>query len=434
MKNRICVWIVLCGALWLLVGCGNNEATPTAVAQVVTEAVPTATDTAVPTETAVPTNTPVPTETPSPEPTATMTASATPTAVPTDTATPEPTATATRQPTVPAVRPTATPTTAVPVSAPVVPPAAPVPAGPNLIANPGFEAGRESWIKYGNDTMKFEEASSKPQFVHSGQYSAAMIDSNVTYFQHVTSNITAGTTYRAGAWVKVWSSRGEDRTISEDPGEYVVRICINIVGEDAPSLPTNICSGWVRPLDVWQYISVDAAASNDRVSVLLQGGFSGPDRPRHNEAYWDDVALGVSSIVATATPGPAVRPAPIPFDADALRDSMNFIRSQIEQMGGVLDRLYNGEPGKCAEYQGYYNAITNSQTYDGIPTEWQTIYNEYIFAVENTLSSNEGLNSLCTNGGGGVTQQNYGTGRQGINTSLERLIPAIDAANALLGG
>jgi hypothetical protein len=54
--------------------------------------------------------------------------------------------------------------------------------------------------------------------------------------------------------------------------------------------------------------------------------------------------------------------------------------------------------------------------------------------VENTLVTNDALKSLCDSGGGNVTQHNYGVARQGINTSLERLIPAIDAANALLGG
>jgi hypothetical protein len=182
---------------------------------------------------------------------------------------------------------------------------------------------------------------------------------------------------------------------------------------------------------------VDAVANENPLKINLLGIVLGNDRPIHNEVYWDDVELGLAPVAATATPLPTLppsRPAPVPFNASALRDNMNFVRSQIEQMGGVLDRLYNGQGGRCSEYLAYYNAITTSPTYDGVPTEWQNIYNDYIFAVENTLATNDALKIICTDGGGTVTQLNYGAARQGINNSLDRLIPAIEAANALLGG
>ena len=60
--------------------------------------------------------------------------------------------------------------------------------------------------------------------------------------------------------------------------------------------------------------------------------------------------------------------------------------------------------------------------------------NEYIFAIENTLSTNDGIYTICQEGGGGVGHLVYGNSRQGINQSLDRLIPAIETANELLGG
>ncbi len=423
IKSVVCLAIVL----WSLAACDNQAVTPTAVSEAVTQSVPTATDTAVPTtiptNTAVPTDTTTPTETPTTEPTATPTN--TPSPVPTNTPSPEPTATATRQPTATIVQPTTTPTTAVPISAPVAPPSALAPAGPNLLANPGFEAGSAGWT----NVQAIQGGSGNARFIRSGQHSA------LGYAGQIVSNIVPGTTYRAGAWVIMWSSTGENRSVSENPGDLHGRICINTNGNNDPL--ADVCSEWVQSLDTWQYISIDAVATQSVVNVRIGSVVLGANRPLHNEAYWDDVELGLAPVAATATPlptPPPSRPAPIPFNPSALRDNMNFVRSQIEQMGGVLDRMYNGEPGKCSEYLGYYNAILTSPTYDGIPVEWQMIYNDYIFAVENTLATNDALKSLCTAGGGLVTQHNYGVGRQGINISLERLIPAIEAANALSGG
>jgi hypothetical protein len=109
---------------------------------------------------------------------------------------------------------------------------------------------------------------------------------------------------------------------------------------------------------------------------------------------------------------------------------MNSVRSAIEQAGGLLDRLFNGESQTCQEYQGYYDDVIRSATYSGVPEDWAGIYNDYIFAVENFLATNESIDALCDDGGGAIGELNYGVARSGINDSLNRLIPAIEAANA----
>ena len=78
--------------------------------------------------------------------------------------------------------------------------------------------------------------------------------------------------------------------------------------------------------------------------------------------------------------------------------------------------------------------MIRSATYTGVPEDWAGIYNDYIFAVENFLATNESIDALCDDGGGVITSLNYGVARTGINDSLNRLIPAIEAANAKLGG
>ena len=433
MKKALHVLALCC--LLLLAACGETPAVEVSEATAVATQVATKVVTEIPTEaaTVAPTNTTAPTETA--------------TAVLTDT--PEPTATNTGTPTeTPTTAPTATQgATAVPSTATTAPPApvaapppAPAPAGPNLLSNPGFEFDGASWEQHnvGFPPRDFYSASGNPQFVHSGQKANIdLINGRTIIFQRIESNIAPGVTYRAGVWVKIWSSSGENRTISENPGDVGAQVCINVAGESDPYLETSFCSGIVRPLDVWQFISVDGVAATERLTIMLVSGFTGQNYPLHNEAIWDDATVGTAPSAATATPPPAaqpVRPNPVAFNPTALQASLNSVRSAIEQEGGVLDRLYNGQGGTCTEYQGYYDDAIRSATYSGVPEDWAGIYNDYIFAVENFLATNESINALCDGGGGVLSALNYGAARTGINDSLNRLIPAIEAANTKIGG
>ena len=334
---------------------------------------------------------------------------------------------------------TPTPAPTVVAAAPPPPPAAPaLPAG-NLLTNGSFESGTVGWNQPGYLLqLRQYGATDHPQFVHSGTQSVVQVSGGSNspyYFQHV-QNITPGQTYRAGVWVKVWSSSGEDRTLSENPGDYAARLCINPLNESDPNKGTNVCTGYVRPLDAWQYISVEAVAETETIAVILQSAPIGPNLPLHNEAIFDDASLTTSTIAATPTPapaGPPVRPAPGPFSGSALRDNMTNVEWVLNQMGGLLDRLIRGSWETCDEYQGYYRQVVESATYHSVPDEWNGVYNEYIFAVETTASRNEGVYSLCEGGGGSLNQHMYGDARSSIADSLNRLIPAIHSANALLG-
>jgi hypothetical protein len=169
---------------------------------------------------------------------------------------------------------------------------------------------------------------------------------------------------------------------------------------------------------------------------MLHTSYKGPARAEHDEVYWDDASLGGSPVMATATPvpfDPSVRPNPVPFAAVALRDNMNNVRSALEQMGGLLDRFINGSQETCAEYESYYAQLGHAALYNGVPGEWQGIYNEYVFAIDNGLR-NDGIYAYCQHGDGAVPYDAYSTARQAVNQSLDRLIPVIEAANALLGG
>lgn len=423
------IWFIFLVGLVACNGDTPSPSTPPATA-VVEQAASTATLPPTATATEQPTNTPQPSDTPSPVPTATNTATASATA----TATVEPTATAS---------PTVIPTTAVPATAipatptlvaanPPAPPASgPQPLGPNLLINPGFEDGSTGWVGYNGLVLSTYSISEFPAFIRSGN-GAAHPTIIRQYFQHV-EGLTPGTTYRFGVWVRHWSSPNEDRAVSIDPDQQHSYVCINTQGNDELNASETVCSNWGTAVDSWQFVSVDGLVQSSRITVMIVWGYVTPLNNFHNEAVWDDAYLGLAPAPVTATPSPASRPQPVPFDAVALRDSMTNARFVLEQLGGFLDGLYHGTPGTCVDFQNYYDDLILTETYHSLPLEWQPVYNEYIFAVENGLATNIGIDDLCENGRGSLDQHGYGTARQGINNSLDRLIPAIETANSLLG-
>lgn len=425
MYRQLFVLFCLLG-LFALVSCKSPDPTPVAqVTAAPTEtAVPTETETAVP-PTATATKTPTETATPKPTETATATATKTPTKTPTNT--PEPTETATAVPTKPAAP--APTNTAAPAPQAALPASGAPPVGPNFLVNPGFEYGTEGWFN-----VDVQSSSTFPNFVYSGSNSA------VGNARQLVKNMEIGTSYRAGAWVKIWASNGEDRQVSDSPNDAKASICINIAG-DLTNSSASRCSNSVSPIDTWHYVTVDFIPANSEVFITLTGTsrrtINNP--PVHVEIYWDDVELGLSPVAVVATPTAVppsrpVPPAPVVFEAQAMRNSMNNTRSMLEQMGGLLDRLVRGSSESCEEYTNYYRGLVGSPRYDGVPGEWQGIYNEYIFAVEHGSLKNQPIFDLCfIDHGGGVTELNYGVARTSVNDSLNRLIPAIETANAMLG-
>ncbi len=417
--------VLLLGVVFLLVGCADDPVTPTVTA--VAEVVETATRP----QTATPT--PSSTFTPPPLPTATATNTATFTSNPSPTATPFPTATATATATqTPTPAPTQPPATPRPISLPA---SGSLPAGPNLLINPGFESGSEGWtvsqLAQLPGQMTIYNISDYPNFIHSGQ--SAVYHRNARQYVQYVSVLTVGTTYRFGAWGKIWSSTGEDRTLSENPesGLYI-QVCIGTTGDGDVYHEGTVCSSQYAPIDTWQYIFVDAVAASEQVGVTLFTNVVSCCRSQHSDALWDDAVMGLAPAAATPTPGAVTappRPGPVAFNAVALRDNMLSLRSSLEQLGGMLDR----GGGTCIEFWDYYHAFHTIPTYAGLPPEWQGIYNEYLYAADHAIAANESLNSLCVNGGGSLSGLNYGVARIGINESLDRLHPAINAANGLLG-
>ncbi len=436
MTNKAKYVMTLALIILLLAACGEQATlTPTATLE------PSATPTSTPTNT--PTATPTETPTPTPTPTSTPTRTPRPTNTPTQTLTPTETPTET---------PTAVPepTQAPAAAAPAAPPPAAPPTGDNLLVNPGFEGPWENflpqgWSSFFGGASENMGISDHLNWIHSGVGNLIMMPEGIRLIitdQHtVVANqhfygAVPGATYRFSAWGKIWSSTGDNRNISENPSPVNIWICISVYGSrDNPwDTESAVCSALGRPYDTWQYFSVDAVVQEEHIVVSLI--MEEEPSVNKNIAIWDDASLTASAVAATATPEPAVRPTrsgPVPFDANALYDAMIQARSDLEQMGGLLDRVVNDGPQPCEPYIGWYDSLVISPVYDGVPSEWGGVYAEYLWAVEHLLDSSKHISDICAGGGGNLTNLEYGIGRISVNESLGRLYPAIETATAMLG-
>jgi hypothetical protein len=72
-------------------------------------------------------------------------------------------------------------------------------------------------------------------------------------------------------------------------------------------------------------------------------------------------------------------------------------------------------------------------TFPNVPPDWQGVYNEYRWAADNVVNTNQPVFALCASGGGVLSPLNYSVARTGVLDSVSRLIAAIATANALLG-
>lgn len=328
--------------------------------------------------------------------------------------------------------------------------------GPNLLVNPSFEepderdqpvgwtVGPIGWVqRHGRNicTGGAVVNDPHPSWVRSGERNLAMYPTSCSLIgvEQTVNNVTPGRTYRFGAWAKVWSTAvGDDHSVSTDPYPVDAWVCIvtaaSRAGESSPDV--NVCSAPRRPYDEWEYVAVDAVAQEEQIVVRVYVGHEPQDQ---GAAIWDDASLTSAPAAATPTPAPAPtslpsRPAPVPFNADALYEAMLQARSDIEQMGGLLDRIYRGGREPCEDYLRWHDSLLASPVYDGVPPDWGGVYGEYVWAVEHVIDKTNTATYICSDVGGGVlTEHDWGVARMGVNEALDRLGPAIDNAAAMLG-
>jgi LysM repeat protein len=135
----------------------------------------------------------------------------------------------------------------------------------------------------------------------------------------VVTGVTAGTRLRLSGWGYVWSTQ-DDSPISSRPSRDIrLKIGIDPTGGDSgranPFSPNIIWSSEQGPLDTHKEFVVEADASASTVIVYLYSTMRDP--VRHNEVFWDDVALTPAGVAATTAPTVPAAAAETPTAAPA---------------------------------------------------------------------------------------------------------------------
>ena len=127
-------------------------------------------------------------------------------------------------------------------------------------------------------------------------------------------NVTPGQTYRFSVWVQVWSSLEDNALESVSPANPRLQVGIEPNGIAVPGLawpPGSVIWSFEAPMDQaidgWAYMSVDAVAQNETITVYLR---TSPDfANKHNDIYIDDAQL---ILVSDAPPPPPPPTATVP--------------------------------------------------------------------------------------------------------------------------
>ncbi|MDX1686824.1 MAG: SH3 domain-containing protein [Candidatus Promineifilaceae bacterium] len=411
---RTVVWIAV--ALWFLtlVACSQEEETPTPLPESEATATgeaaaPTATPTAVATATAVPTQTPAPT--PVPEPTATL--------VPT---------------------PTPLQLTILDVTVTDAGSGEVVPGAVVRLSNEslGFDA---SFVTDASGEASFIGMEPTTTSVYTVRVSASgyrphemevVLERGVTEVSVELESGVVGTTTTATNLRE--TPRFDAEVLAEIPE-----------GEALPILEVSIDEEWVRVRTAegqegWVFVNLLeiegdlAMAGEEPVTSTATPAATAVVTPTVTVTI-TVTATATATVAATATPaaegGLPPRPAPVPFAAEAFRDSMVALRTTLEALGGYFDRVAAGGDPDCENFVDLYGSVNAITTYTDIPEDWQGLHELYVDVADDVLESNEDVYLTCVQGGD-LSPLNRSRARTGINEALERLIPLIQLVDSRL--
>ncbi|MDJ0755923.1 MAG: hypothetical protein QNJ45_20520 [Ardenticatenaceae bacterium] len=216
----------------------------------------------------------------------------------------------------------------------------PADAQENLLRNPGFEGDYFAWNgipevqvahdwtpwwvedpnrdpRWNRPEWKRAQAAFFPNRVRSGASSQQWFTFYASHYGGMYQqvfNVTPGQTYRFSVWVQVWSSLEDNALESVSPANPRLQVGIEPNGIAVPGLawpPGSVIWSFEAPMDQaidgWAYMSVDAVAQNETITVYLR---TSPDfANKHNDIYIDDAQL---ILVSDAPPPPPPPTATVP--------------------------------------------------------------------------------------------------------------------------
>jgi len=144
---------------------------------------------------------------------------------------------------------------------------------------------------------------------------------SISLYQTV-SGIQPGSTVRLTAFGRIWSCdsdpdsptdpciTGDGNVVPQTDSGAVFRVGIDPAGNNDPNAAGIVWSGTTAPYQAFQQMTVDAAATGDRVTVVLNASMQVPKR--HQHVFWDAASLTLvtgSASTGTGAATGAVAPA-----------------------------------------------------------------------------------------------------------------------------
>ena len=211
-------------------------------------------------------------------------------------------------------------------------------AGPperDLLRNPGFE---ERFLQYGpfetavvaegwtpwwrpqsrvdpvwqNRMPEYKAAAPYENRIHSGRNAQQLFTAYGTHLggiYQIVDSVEPGSAVRFTIWGHAWAGSSDDPYRSESGGPMHMAVGIDPTGGTSPFSPRVIWSEEQNPLDVWVHFELEVVALGRSVTVFTR---SAPAYPtKHNDVYWDDARLTLTTPAPTPTSTPRVyfRPA-----------------------------------------------------------------------------------------------------------------------------
>jgi hypothetical protein len=160
-----------------------------------------------------------------------------------------------------------------------------------------------------------------------------------------------------------------------------------------------------------------------------------------------DTPTSVPTATATATtppqpPAPTSPPPPpagvfpnteiLPFSRDRFLYELGQLALNLEDLDGIFVQLSFGHVGNCHAYLGLHNQWTTSRAgFTDVPAAYASLYAEYRGMLQEAESVSAEIYTVCSSGGGTVSDQTDANIRAFLTVARPRLQQILTAATQL---
>ena len=203
----------------------------------------------------------------------------------------------------------------------------------NIINNPSFEEPynnglAQSWAPWHEDSNQKKDCNTEryvvqpkwapeynPDLILDGARSMHVGNQFDTWRGGVfqTLDVPAGNTYRFSVWARGRGTNEQYPAPSDTSVNMRVRVGVDPTGGGLWTSGNIVWSGAIGPHDNWQQVAVEVPVTGSKISVFVEGDFSGPNQCRaHLDIWFDKAELIAAGPPPTNTPLPQPTSPPRP--------------------------------------------------------------------------------------------------------------------------